>query len=158
MLSACAGTAPVRAVMRFDATQTGWPVVPTWVYEDRVPPTGDLRALMGGTFSCLLQHHHALPGTYGRTWLYANLAHGTGDRRSQRDFHFHGFQNHQYVTGFDAGTFLDLHLPEVAGDMAIDAVPAGLERRVLADLGHAFVTFEMRLTGVDPALALGGER
>jgi hypothetical protein len=51
-----------------------------------------------------------------------------------------------------------LHLPEVAGDMAVDAECRPCrEWRVLAEIGSDFFAVEMRLAGFDPALPFGVE-
>ena len=68
------------------------------------------------------QHHDALSGAHRRTRLHANLAHHAGHRCEQGDFHLHRLQNHQHVTGLDTVAGLDLDLPEVAGNVAVDAL------------------------------------
>src|SRR5690606_15838500 len=59
--------------------------------------------------------------------------------------------------GLDLIAHLGLHLPEVAGDMAFNAVLAMAERGVLAKVGGDFLAIEMRLAAFDPALAFGAK-
>ncbi len=104
-----------------------------------------------------VQHHDALSGAHRRTGLDAHLAHYAGRGRKQRDFHFHRLQDDQHITGGHPRTNVYLHLPEVAGDVAVDAQLTLGQQRIFAWCDGRFFTVEVRLATGDPALALGVE-
>ncbi len=107
--------------------------------------------------SVKFQHHDALPGAHRRTRLHANLAHDAGQWREQGDFHLHRLRDHQHIAGRDTATGFYLDLPEVAGDVAVDALLAVFQRYIFGGLRGQLFTVEMRLATGDPAFALGIE-
>ncbi len=89
--------------------------------------------------------------------MHPDFLHHAADRCEERDFHFHRLQNHQHITRFDPLTGLHLHLPEVACDMAVDALLAWLQGQLFAAGRSAFVILEVCLAVGDPAFAFSVE-
>ena len=86
--------------------------------------------------------------------MCAHFAHDAGLWRIHGDFHFHRFQDDEFLASLYLLTDLYPHLPQVAGDIAFHAVAAFGQRRFGGGACRRVVAFEVRLSGVDPALAL----